>query len=374
MQIQQITNYFPEIDDKMEGGCRGGGTKPKNPCLFLFETAIAGKADCVVAATQRTGGSAPLYGCKTEVAQVSKVAGRPVKVCFSDVYADSESEGKITRGKRMPSKFDLAVKIGSELGPKVAAAGGGEVKCNGKVDGTENGTREIARKEEATKPEPPPGGGGGAPPGGGAPSGSEPENKEANGAARPTPASPRSAASVAPEAIKIGQEKVAISLPEKKSPKNSSEITEGAKGYTPAPVDPKEGTTVAAFLERSLAKPATANGFGSSGASSPGGSSDSSPEPSGQSGGEAAPASDGGQSMSSGGGSSGGWSGGTSDSSKSPSSEEPDLTEDKGGEESLAEGANEETIESEGEDLGNEPSLFDRVHESYQRHRQKGRI
>lgn len=79
-----MTNYMPEKNDKMQGGCgKGGGTKPMDPCKFLFDDYVNSGRDCVVAATQRAGGSAPLYGCKAEVKALSAIAGKPVKVCFA---------------------------------------------------------------------------------------------------------------------------------------------------------------------------------------------------------------------------------------------------------------------------------------------------
>jgi len=216
VRIELITNYYPTKNDSMNGSCgRGGGTAPKDPCKHLLEDVVDGKSPCVVGATQQSGGSAPLYGCVTVVPHVSNVVGRDINVCFADVYAGSENEGSISRGKRQPSKFDLAVKENSKMGARIQAASASpiQVGCNGRVPNTQNkDQRPIERDPDATSPMPqipsmP------SPPSDASKSPLQPAGPaDMTAATSPTPASTNSSAQTN-TGVKIGSGKVASSKP-----------------------------------------------------------------------------------------------------------------------------------------------------------------
>jgi hypothetical protein len=393
--IEQITHYMPTKNDSMQGRCGGGGgTAPKDPCKHLLEDAVAGKTPCAVAATQRHGGSAPLYGCQTVVPNISKVVGKDVNICFADVYAASQSEGKIFRGKKMPSKFDLAVKEGSKFGPKIqqASANAEKISCNGRIDNTQNKSREIERNPEATSPMAgAPGGGGGAPPAAqqaqpGSPPAAYPE--ALTGATSPTPASNNTSVASKDTGVKIGIEK-----PEKKETK--------ATGDSPSPdsgITKNDGrvfpTALTSASEEALNLARAANGGAGSkpasasvGSSGGGGLGDSSSSSRSSGGSEFKPIgslsqSEGGSNL---GGGGGGGGGGNSFSSPNLAEKKPgepaieaalgNETEQSGGE--VAEAAAEESrdpasevVDGVGSKYG--ASVFDRVHSYFER-KQKGR-
>lgn len=153
VEVNKMTTYYPMEGGSMEGGCAGGGKNPMNPCDHLLDDALSGKSKCVVAATQRGGGSAALYGCKTQVPQLTQAVGKPVTVCFADIYASSQNADIVGH-----SKFDVAMLRSSPFQSKVTSAPSGTVSCEGRNDGAQPKERGVKRDPDASAPEPPPGG------------------------------------------------------------------------------------------------------------------------------------------------------------------------------------------------------------------------
>ena len=164
-RVDHMTNYMPESGG-INGTCgKGGGGQGMDPCKHFLDDFLDGKvSDCVVAATQRKGGSSALYGCKTEVGILSNIFGKPVVVCFADIYASKESEGSVGTNKQIQrSKFDVATRANTTHGNAINNASGGMVSCNGRLPNTQNQNRDVKRDPEAQSPPAGGGSGGGSP-------------------------------------------------------------------------------------------------------------------------------------------------------------------------------------------------------------------
>lgn len=147
-----MTVYKPQ-DGGINGRCGGGGgTAPMDPCKNFLDDHLPGRTQCVVAATQRNGGSASVYGCIGEASTMNARFGKPVKICFADVYAGSQDPHKLKGKQRGKSKFDVAIRSRSPLQAKVTPPGQGQVTCKGRTPGAQNVARKAERKPAAKAP------------------------------------------------------------------------------------------------------------------------------------------------------------------------------------------------------------------------------
>lgn len=152
-----MTVYKPQ-DGGINGRCGGGGgTRPMNPCKHFLDDHLPGRAQCVVAATQRNGGTSSIYGCVGEATTMNQRFGKPVKICFADVYAGSQDPHKMRGRQRGKSKFDVAIKSlrygGSRaLQAKVTQVGQGQITCKGRTPGSQNVQRRATRSPAASSP------------------------------------------------------------------------------------------------------------------------------------------------------------------------------------------------------------------------------
>ena len=145
-----MTIYKPQ-DGGINGRCGGGGgTRPMDPCKHFLDDHLPGRVQCVVAATQRNGGTSSVYGCVGEATTMNQRFGKPVKICFADVYAGSQDPHKIKGKHRGKSKFDVAIRSRSPLQAKVTPVGQGQVTCKGRTPGAQNTQRRATRNPAAT--------------------------------------------------------------------------------------------------------------------------------------------------------------------------------------------------------------------------------
>jgi hypothetical protein len=147
-----MTVYKPQ-EGGINGRCGGGGgTRPMDPCKYFLDDYLKGSRQCVVAATQRNGGSASVYGCVGEASTMNRRYGRPVKICFADVYAGSQDPHRLKGRDRGKSKFDVAVRSRSPQQAKVTPRGDGIVTCKGRTPGSVNTLRRATRNPAAAAP------------------------------------------------------------------------------------------------------------------------------------------------------------------------------------------------------------------------------
>lgn len=152
-----MTVYKPQ-DGGINGRCGGGGgTAAMDPCKHFMSDHLRSpdKVKCVVAATQRNGGSASVYGCVGDATTMNQRFGRPIKICFADVYAGSQDPHRLKGKKKGKSKFDVAVpngKAGYALQAKITPEAPGQITCKGRTPGAQNAARQATRKPAATRP------------------------------------------------------------------------------------------------------------------------------------------------------------------------------------------------------------------------------